>query len=213
MLACLVLPFVPIVGPLAWSISIVPLAIVAHNEVIRGPARFNSDVLGRGWGRVFRFFLDEVVLGLMILSVYFVPILLLVAVGSAVDLKEHPFVVLLALIPFFALMGFVVVASIRLSLRFPSRAIGRVLRWREAWAVARGHSGGLFIASFLVGLPVFVLWGLATLISLGSLVVQWVFLGLAMPIQILIHSSFLALAYQHCMMDFERRQQGLRTAI
>ncbi len=207
MLAVLVLSIIPVVGPLLAAISIIPLIMVTHNEVIRGPAGFDSTALGPGWRRVLRFFLDEMVLGLILMGVYLVPVLVVILLAAALDTKENPLVALVLSIPLMGVAAFVMVGTMRLTLRFPSRSIDAALRWREAWAIGRGHTFRLIVASSVIGLPVMVLWGAITLATLGSLFGQWLFLGLVAPLQVVLHSSFLALAYMHCMTDFQNRRQ------
>ena len=212
-LAFLVVSAIPAVGPALAGFSLIPLMMVSHNEVIRGPAGFNTVSLGPGWRRVLRFFLDEVVLGFILMAIYILPVLLLVALVAALKPKENPsgalVVVLIALPLLMAVVVFLTVAAMRLTLRFPSRSIDAALKWGEAWTIAKGHTFRLIVASSIIGTPVIVLWGVVTLATLGSLFGQWLFFGLVLPLQAMLHSAFLALAYMHCMSDFDQRNQRL----
>jgi len=157
-LAFLVVSAIPAIGPALAGFSLIPLMMVSHNEVIRGPAGFNTVSLGPGWRRVLRFFLDEVMLGFMLMAIYILPVLLLVALVVALKPKENPggalVVVLLGLPLLMAVVVFITVAAMRLTLRFPSRSIDAALKWGEAWAIGKGHTFRLIVASSIIGTPV-----------------------------------------------------------
>jgi hypothetical protein len=203
--------FAPFLGGASVTLLTIPLVLVTQNEVIRGPSRFDQAVLGKSWGRVFLYFFDTLLLGFMLMAVLVLPAGAVALIGAAATGTVKDTAVILAIVAA-AFASFVVMLpiSIRLSLRLPSRSINRALTWSQAWELGRGHTWGLFVASFMVGLPLVALFGIVALAVHGNLVVLIALLVILLPFQIVIRASFLALAYLHCVMDMDRRQQMVR---
>lgn len=131
-------------------LALVPIALLIHHEVWRGPSRLDAQTLGGGPGLVLAYGLDCLKLGVIVTAVVLVALAFITAL------------VLQALAPLFGeaptnVAGIILAAGIvlaalgpaeRLALRRPSRAIGPVLPWDEIWQMARGDILRLMASHF-----------------------------------------------------------------
>lgn len=131
------------------AVPLIVLALISHNEVLRGRAGFNAETLGRGPGRILGYFFDLVRIEIVtILALVLVIIIIMVfgAVARALHLPDWIFGV--------AAMGtfWLVMAAIqaRLLLRLPGRALGQVLPWGEVQRMGRGNTWRLVGANVIV---------------------------------------------------------------
>lgn len=177
---------------LAYSVALVPLALVAHREVLVGPTRLDAATLGEGYSRVIGYCLDLLVLFLLAALYCLLPILVigfLAAPGSTVTV-EGVLEVVLSLVIVFA----VAAAFARPALRLPSRVLdGAPIGWREAWHLGRSNGWTLTFAQVVIALLfafVDVLAGmlLPELVS-GAIMV------LILPLQVVLTCTFLSVAF------------------
>lgn len=149
--------FATVVSVLAYF-ALIPLALVTHNEVLRGPSGLDGTTLGKGPGRALGYVLDWIVI-LIFTALY----LLLLGVGAvligalirAIGVPKPLAAVILFLVfagVYLSSLGFFA----RLMLRLPSRALGQPLPWSEARALGSGNSLRLVAAYFLVMLVIMV---------------------------------------------------------
>lgn len=152
------------------------LALLTHNEVLRGTAGLNAQTLGWGAVRVVAYFLDSLMLTLFGLLVM---LLLVGTVGGMFSLfrqfvAPHAPDALIIVLMIGAWLTTVLIA-LRLMLRLPSRALGQPIPWREAWRLARGNSvrlfgaiGLLLLAMIGMALPVLAIVYLASMLGLAG---------------------------------------------
>lgn len=171
-------PFLMLFGAVPiYSASLVVLALVTHNEVLRGAAGLDAATLGRGGSRAFGYILDVLLVTLGVL----IGVIGIVVIGRLVGLGSHPpgpegLVVFV----FIALWVLAVLAIQRLLLRLPSRALGQPLSWRDVWRLGHGNSwrllGCIFLISAVVGI------GLSAIMLLLQLVFMPNFLPVHPPL-------------------------------
>lgn len=139
-----------------YSVALVGLALVTHNEVLRGTAGLDAATLGRSGSRVLGYILDG---ALVMVGVPASLMGVMAVLGKLVGLGSHPpSAAGLIVLPFIALWVLAVLAIQRLLLRLPSRAVGQTLPWREVWRLGRGNSwrmlGSVVLVSAVVGIGV-----------------------------------------------------------
>ncbi|WP_024276732.1 hypothetical protein [Xanthobacter sp. 126] len=133
------------------SVPLIVLALISHNEVLRGRAGFDAETLGRGPGRILGYLFDLlriVVVTILAVLLVMLGIALLGALVRALRLPDWMFAV--------AAMGAIWLALVaiqaRLLLRLPGRALGQVLSWGEVQRMGRGNTLRLVGAHLLVWL-------------------------------------------------------------
>lgn len=137
-----------LIGLLMWMALIV-LAIITHNEVLRGPAGLNSETLGKGIGRVLGYALDFIriwFVTLLAMLLVFAGVAAILFLADRLGLPDWVFFVVSQGV--FGL-AFAAIQS-RLLLRLPARALGQVLPWREVQRMGRGNTWRLVAASMLI---------------------------------------------------------------
>lgn len=150
-----------------YSVLFILLALVTHNEVLRGAAGLNVQTLGWGAGRVVGYAVDSLALTLFVVLVM-VP-LFFVVIG--VTSLRGPFA--LTLVPTALIVVMMIgvwlaaaVVGFRLMLRLPSRALGQPMPWREVWRLGRGNTGRLVLAHLLLAVALLVPFLILLLLSL-----------------------------------------------
>lgn len=125
-------------------------ALIIHNEVLRGPAGFDRATMGRMGARAIGYALDAF---LILLAASLSTLLPVVAVGVLQKVVGAGPLVAALLSVASGVAGFLLAAAMasRLSLRLPSRSLGRPLRWSEVWRMGRGNTPRL-MAGMLVPL-------------------------------------------------------------
>lgn len=131
------------------AVPLIVLALISHNEVLRGRASFDAETLGRGPGRILGYLFD----GLRIMVVTFLAVALVIiiimlfgAVAHALHLPDWIFGV--AAMGVFGLTMAAIQA--RLLLRLPGRALGQVLPWGEVQRMGRGNTWRLVGANVIL---------------------------------------------------------------
>ena len=131
------------------AVPLIVLALISHNEVLRGRAGLDAETLGRGPGRILGYLLDVlriIVVTFLAVVLIMIGIMLFGAVASALRLPDGLFAV--------AAMGafWLAMAAIqaRLELRLPGRALGQVLPWAEVQRMGRGNTWRLVGANVIV---------------------------------------------------------------
>lgn len=150
-----------IVFGLFFIFIFISLALVTHNEILRGTAGLNAATLGRYGGRIFAYFGDSIILMLMMFCVAFIMSIIGTVFGvifNKISSSNEIFGIVFAIV-FAALF---ICGLLRLSLRFPSRAVAEVLPWKAVWALGRGNTlrllggqGIVYLIILLVALPFF----------------------------------------------------------
>ncbi|MEP9354113.1 hypothetical protein ABLE93_11015 [Xanthobacter sp. KR7-65] len=173
------------------SLLSIVLALVTHNEVLRGPAGLNVQTLGWGAGRVVGYAVDSLVLMLFGALVIFPLIFAVMGVTSllrqfAPPLAPDALIILLILGAWLA----AVFVSLRLMLRLPSRALGQPIKWREAWRLGRGNSvrllgihAILFFAMVATAVVVMAIQYLASMLGFADLDGETLTVQSRVPIQ------------------------------
>lgn len=183
----------PSAGTLVWFLygfSLTVLALVTHNEVLRGHAGLDAETLGRGGGRVVGYVLDTVLIVLFLTLITVVPA---VAASLLVSLiSPAPSDVAAILLAIVAVVALLVLFG-RLSLRLPSRALGAPLPWRQVWSLGSGNTLGLVLGPVLLALPLSAIELAAQLLISDDFatLVQTVLL----PVQVLLTCAFLSVMY------------------
>lgn len=183
----------PMLVGLGWivlGVASIALALVTHNEVLCGPSGFNAAILGQSGGRIFSYFLDCMVLGVLIFLIILIPTFLVILIAS-VESAEGSAMVWGGIILITSIIGLVITS--RLALRLPSRAIGMPMAWGDVWRLGAGHTLVLVLAPVLLSIPLAVVSGLAEgLVSqaFGDAVHM-----VLMPLQVVLTCSFLSVAY------------------
>lgn len=121
------------------------LLLIIHNEVLRGPAGFNRETMGRWNSRAFGYIFDCVLIGVFATAFSAIAG---VAAFSLLNWVVGSNSAVATFLGFFCSAGvvFVAVAFVaRLSLRLPSRSIGQVLPWPDVWRMGRGNTGRLIV--------------------------------------------------------------------
>lgn len=186
------------------------VAILTHNEVLRGPSGFDAATLGHGPGRVLGYLVDGLIasvvpiLGLMsLMGLASAAIWMVAGVGAQA-------VGALGVVVFFA--GFLGVAGTvcRLLLRLPSRALGRTEAWGDIWRMGRNNTWRLFAGHVLLSLLFFIPVALVSLPLLATLgtwrpvpgeplpeppLLLSLVAGVLTPIEIILFCAFLSVAY------------------
>lgn len=149
------------VRPILFILTLIFLAIVTHNEVLRGPVKLSMEAVLRAPGRAIGYIFD--LLFAMLSFVIFYPLYIFVMMGLSYvfyQLRLGQSLLSLAGIVYISLFYSLALAIVsRLGLRLPSRAVGRPLAWGDAWRMSRGNVLRLMASHFLVsGL---LIWPLA----------------------------------------------------
>jgi hypothetical protein len=137
-----------LIGLLMWMALIV-LALITHNEVLRGPAGLNAETLGKGIGRVLGYALDFIRIWLvtvLAMLLVFAGIAAILALAYRLELPDWVF---FAVFQGVFWLAFAAIQS-RLLLRLPARALGQVMPWREVQRMGRGNTWRLVAASTLI---------------------------------------------------------------
>ena len=186
--------FASFLGSLGLWIAIIPMALVTHNEVLRGRAPLSQVVLGRGGGRIVLFWLDQALIGLGVLALLFIPIgLTFVPLVLSAPVRPtwlYPLPTIGSAV--FVLLGFFL--SMRLMLRLPSRAIARTMTWLQTWRFGKGNTWRLALTSILIFLPIIPIVIVQILLPMGTLAHSIVQSALSVA-NVLLFASFLSLAY------------------
>ncbi|MFG1362561.1 hypothetical protein [Xanthobacter versatilis] len=173
------------------SVLSIVIALLTHNEVLRGAAGLNAQTLGWGVGRVFGYALDVIVMTVVsVLAVWLVGLAGMAIGGMIYGIKSQGKAVIGGWL-WFAAMGFVAAAILtRLPLRLPSRALGQPIPWHEAWHLGRGNSvrlfcanGLLFLAMIAVALLLLAVQFLASMMGLADLSQETITVQSQVPIQ------------------------------
>jgi len=140
----------------AYSVSLVVLALVTHNEVLRGSAGLDGATLGRGGSRAFGYVFDVLLLMLAGLASLAALAGVHAVLGRWTGTGPGPSGVVV--FAFFAWWVLAVLAIQRLLLRLPSRALGRTLSWRKVWRLGRGNTwrmlGCMFLITAVIGMGI-----------------------------------------------------------
>ncbi|MDI4664824.1 hypothetical protein K9U40_10860 [Xanthobacter autotrophicus] len=176
---------------LAYSLACIPLALLTHAEVLRGPSALDAQTLGEGPGRMIGYFLDTVLIGLAAVLGALLPLFALG--GLALSSTSAALGDGLELVLILLIMVFVAVIAARPSLRLPSRVLGDPISWSQAWRLGEGNTLALVLGPFLISVPILVverviLWVFGvTLGELASMVL--------LPAQVVLTCAFLSVAY------------------
>ncbi|ABS68771.1 hypothetical protein [Xanthobacter versatilis] len=173
---------------LVYSLASIPLALLTHAEVLRGPSALDAQTLGQGPGRMVGYLIDTILIGLAAGLSALVPIFAIAmlsgpaSMGSGVDL----------VLAFLVVTVVAVVAS-RPALRLPSRVLGDPISWSQAWRLGQGNTLALVLGPFLISVPVLIVEQIVQLLVPETLsdVVSMVLL----PAQIVLTCAFLSVAY------------------
>ncbi|MFS8036433.1 hypothetical protein ACI7BZ_05600 [Xanthobacter sp. AM11] len=195
----------------AYAVASVVLAMLTHNEVLRGPSGLDAATLGRGPGRGFGYVLDAILVSL----IPAIGLMLLIAVVSAVawivagGAGTQGVAALTTVGMLVGVLGFAGVVN-RLMLRLPSRALGHPDRWGDIWRMGRGNTWRLLGANLLLWLLLVVPVLLVSLPFIATLLTWTPKLGEAMPeppllltlvggaiipVEIILFCAFLSVAY------------------
>lgn len=185
----------PLLGGVGWlifGIASIGLALLTHNEVLRGEAHLDPTVLGHGGGRIFSYLLDCILLALIMTAVWIGPSLLVALV--LFSLQDSTGMIILASVIFLVLCVVGIVLASRLALRLPSRALGTPMPWSDAWALGRNATLKLVFVPLVLSIPFIILGAIGGAISteMGDMV-QLVL----MPLQVVLSCAFLSVAYGH----------------
>lgn len=176
---------------LLYSLACIPLALLTHAEVLRGPSAFDARTLGQGPGRMLGYLLDTILIGIAAMLCALVPVIVIGVIASSGG-RPAPGggleVVLVVLI-----LAAVAVAASRPALRLPSRVLGPRVSWGEAWRLGRGSTLALVLGPFLISLPVYLVERVAeAVLPTGGGDVAGMVL---MPVQVVLTCAFLSVAY------------------
>ncbi|MGQ3672484.1 hypothetical protein ACT6QG_08830 [Xanthobacter sp. TB0136] len=183
-------PDLAFIGWIALGLASIALALVTHNEVLRGPSTFGSPALGPSGGRIFTYMLDCLVLVALIIAIILFPTIVMVMLAG-IESAGGSELMWYGMIFITAIVGLVLTS--RLALRLPSRAIGETIRWGDAWRLGEGHTLVLVISPLLLTLPFTIISLIAEMMvspAFGD-TVNW---GL-MPLQVIVTCTFLSVAY------------------
>ncbi|QRG05076.1 hypothetical protein EZH22_18325 [Xanthobacter dioxanivorans] len=181
------------VAGLVYSLAFIPLALLTHNEVLRGPSKLDAGTLGEGYGRVLGYFLDTLVLALIAIFSALVPVVvisLLIANGEATSGVLEAILVLVLIVA-------VVVATSRFALRLPARALGAPISWGEAWRLGQGNMLPLCAAPIVIAIGFALIEGMAD--GLFPPLLSGLVSILAVPAQVILTCAFLSVAYGQLM--------------
>lgn len=180
-------------GPVAliYFAALVPLALLTHNEVLRGPSSLDEQVLGPGYSRAIGYLLDTIVISILAIVSALPPAILLgVFVVEAMQTSSgHVFELALVLV----LVVTMVVATSRLALRLPARALGTPISWGDAWRLGQGNMLPLCVAPIIISIGFVLVEGLADGVLPGLL--SGLISVLAVPAQVIVLCAFLSVAY------------------
>ncbi len=144
-----------VVASAATVIGTIWIAVAWHRYVLLDEmpgavvARFNGN-------RILAYFGNSVLLGLIALAIGVVISLVLVPLMSAVR-SGGPADIVLQLIPLLLIVVLFLLVGYRLGIVLPASAIGKPLRFGEAWAATRGATGTLIALAILSAIGVAVL--------------------------------------------------------
>lgn len=174
-----------------YSVAIIPLALLTHSEVLRGPSALDAATLGQGPGRMLGYLSDSLLMGLAAMLLAMIPVLLIWIVtsgGAPLSVSGG-----LEVVIFVSVLAAFVIAFCRPALRLPSRIFGPPISWARAWHMGQGNTLPLVLGFFLVSLPLSIIeqvldWLLPQVLStpLGMLL---------LPAQIILTCAFLSVAY------------------
>jgi len=183
------------------------LALVSHNEVLKGSGGFNAQTLGPSGGRFFGYALDTFIIAF----IFIVPIIIASGLLIFFRYAASNIAYYIMFIVFIIVLLFSLVSFTRLSLRFPSRAVGELLPWGAVWRLGRGNTlrliGGEILVSILIlvpAVPVLALsfWFQADSVSvrppafLAALALS-LLSSLLVVVQVVFVCAFLSLAYAY----------------
>lgn len=194
-IACALLWFLlPALGgivSLAYALGLIPLALLTHNEILRGPSSLDAATLGDGYSRALGYLLDTIVLAVVAVLSALIPALLISLLLS----ESGPGFMSTgaALVVFVVIVVTVIVATSRLALRLPARALGAPIPWSEAWHLGEGHMLALCVGPLVIALAFAVVEGAANVI-LPYLLASLVGI-LVLPAQVIVTCAFLSVAY------------------
>ncbi|MFG1283527.1 hypothetical protein [Xanthobacter autotrophicus] len=173
-----------------YGVLSIVLALVTHNEVLRGASGLNAQTLGWGAGRVLGYAVDSLVLplfGLLVMFPLVLVVMLLTGLIRQIAPPMAPDALIVVLIIGAWLASVFVVA--RLVLRLPSRALGQPMPWRDVWRLGRGNTGRLVLAHLLLGV---VLLFLLLPLLLLSLTLTWLLPDLFMQQSVSVQATAMA---------------------
>lgn len=173
---------------LIYWLASVPLALLTHAEVLRGPSALDAQTLGQGPGRVIGYLIDTILIGLVAGLSALVPFLAIVMLTGPAS-QGGAMVLVLA----FMLIVIVVVVASRPALRLPSRVLGQPISWSQAWQLGKGNTFGLVLGPFLVCMPVMII-ELVVQALLPDTLINVVTMVL-LPAQVVLTCAFLSVAY------------------
>ena len=144
------------------------LALLTHNEILRGSGGFNAETMGPLGIRGLTYLFDSLVLLLATLILVMLSGAVIAAIVALARIGSGSTLVLFVGVLAVWLVGIGVVT--RLSLRLPSRSIGQPMPWNDVWRLGRGNTlrlvGGTLLLSLamlaaviVVVLPVQLLFG------------------------------------------------------
>ncbi|MFG1344752.1 hypothetical protein V5F59_07655 [Xanthobacter autotrophicus DSM 431] len=174
-----------------YTLALIPLALLTHNEILRGPSHLDAQTLGEGYGRVLGYLLDVVVLGVVAALSAIVPALLISL--AFMEQSSNYMSTGAALLLFGVIVVAIIVATSRLALRLPARAIGSLISWREAWSMGEGHMLALCAGPIAIALVFSVVLGGAYALLPNSM--EALVSMLVSPAQVIVTCAFLSVAY------------------
>ena len=173
---------------LLFSLASIPLALLTHAEVLRGPSALDAQTLGHGAGRMIGYLLDTLLIGVAAGLSALVPVAAIAMLGASSSMGSGLDLVLALLI-----VTVVAVVASRPALRLPSRVLGDPISWSQAWRLGQGNTLALVLGPFLISVPILIVEQVAQALVPATLadVVSMVLL----PAQIVLTCAFLSVAY------------------
>lgn len=192
---------------LLYALMCVPLALLAHAEVLRDPSDPELRILGQGLGTMGGYLLDTILIGLAVgLTVKALLYAILVSIMSALVAGELVKVLTVGMImvmllgkvgmvviPVVLIAAVVAVIASRPALRLPSWALGDQLSWSQAWRLGKGNTLSLVVGMFLISALVIAI-RLSIVLLLPETWADVVRMVLVPP-QIVLTCAFLSVAY------------------
>ncbi|MFG1305825.1 hypothetical protein V5F34_17035 [Xanthobacter autotrophicus] len=173
---------------LVYSVASIPLALLTHGEVLRGPSALDAQTLGQGAGRMVGYLLDTILIGLAAGLSALVPIFAIAMLSGSAPLGTG-----LELVLVFLVVTVVAVVASRPALRLPSRVLGDPISWAQAWRLGKGNTLALVLGPFLISLPILLVEQIVQLLVPETLVD--VVSMILLPVQIVLTCAFLSVAY------------------
>lgn len=137
------------------------LALIVHNEILRGAAGFDRATMGSRGARAFAYFRDGWLV--LIVSLVVMALLRTALLGLALWLlgrgvfQGHWGGSLIVVLAQFVAWLAAILMFLRLFLGLPSRALGHPLNWRQVWRMGRGNSWRLIAGASMPFLLVAIL--------------------------------------------------------